>query len=974
MDQTYGPMFNGILFDEGLGLLHKLLFQRVLTEPMSPGPSLLIVRRVKALLLAVPVMLAVGLLPPAGAMAATTDSESLEFFEDGQRLFDQGDLNAAVIQLKNAIQRDPNHAAARYLLGRIYIASGNGASAEKELRKARSLGGVPDQLIVDLGRAYLLQGKFRAMLEELPLPEPDHQVYGEMLLLHGDAQLASREAARARESYDLAAKALPEDPRPLLGLASVAIADAQRDQAESYVDSALTLSTTSIQALMLKGELRNAANDFKAARTSFGAAVELAPNNLAARLALASAQIALGQDDLAEESLSLVEQRIPNHPSAAHLRAIVLLRQGDVTAALARLEELGPSLDQHTPGLLLRGAIRYQLNQVDLAVADLRSVMARAGNHLPTQKLLGAAYLKQGKLDPAIDLLEQAAATAPDDPQLNALLGTAYLQQGQTAKALGHLERAASVNPDQPELLRQLALGNLMVGDSAQAVTALKSSLDLGADQRSTRLLLGLAELHRGNPDGTLTAAREIRAADPESPIGWNLEGGALLAKGQLDDARQAFASALELDADFLPARINLAQLALRDGNHAEAEGQFRQILLRDEASVRAYLGLARISLQQGNGNEAVYRLDKAAGIKLEASPERVVEIAGLYQAAGALDKALEILTRARRQAPDSAPILLALARAQAAGSEFADAIANYQAVLARAPDVADVHFELGQAQGLAGRAEEARRSLRQALNLNPDLTDAYVRLARLELGEEGLAKALELAEQLRARDPGATAADALAGDLYLASGRPRDALEAYEAGWVRERTQALVIGRSQAKWQMDDKASAISVLRDWLAENPEDQAIRMQLAGSLLSSGQQDLAIAEYEALEEEQWQNPILLNNLAYLYLERDDPRALDMARRAHQLAPGSPEIMDTLGWVLVRRDAPEEALEFLQVAAEALPDQRDVGYHLTVALDALGRSAEARAILTDILQDGRQFPSRKDAEALLRRLGAP
>src|SRR5258706_4425732 len=53
---------------------------------------------------------------------------------------DEGNNGAAVVHLKNALQRNPQEAEARYLLGTIYNESQQGAPAESELRRANELG------------------------------------------------------------------------------------------------------------------------------------------------------------------------------------------------------------------------------------------------------------------------------------------------------------------------------------------------------------------------------------------------------------------------------------------------------------------------------------------------------------------------------------------------------------------------------------------------------------------------------------------------------------------------------------------------------------------------------------------------------------------------------------------------------------------------------------------------------------------
>jgi tetratricopeptide (TPR) repeat protein len=67
-----------------------------------------------------------------------------------QDLFDAGNYSAAEIELKNLLQADPNQAEARVLLGQIYLRGGNGAAAEKELRRALDIGADPAALRFDL--------------------------------------------------------------------------------------------------------------------------------------------------------------------------------------------------------------------------------------------------------------------------------------------------------------------------------------------------------------------------------------------------------------------------------------------------------------------------------------------------------------------------------------------------------------------------------------------------------------------------------------------------------------------------------------------------------------------------------------------------------------------------------------------------------------------------------------------------------
>ena len=81
--------------------------------------------------------------------------------------------------------------------------------------------------------------------------------------------------------------------------------------------------------------------------------------------------------------------------------------------------------------------------------------------------------------------------------------------------------------------------------------------------------------------------------------------------------------------------------------------------------------------------------------------------------------------------------------------------------------------------------------------------------------------------------------------------------------------------------------------------------------------------------------------------------------------------PQIDDTLGWILLAQGDAQKALTYLSAAGLSAPGNPDIQYHLAVALHRVGRRADARATLENLLGSGALFSDKAEAEKLLQEL---
>ena len=103
------------------------------------------------------------------SVACSEDIDPAEALREGQELLQSGDLAAAIIQLKNAVQAAPEDAQARLALGRAYLENSDSKAALKELRRARSLGLSSDDINRSIVEALLDVGSLDDAASELAL-------------------------------------------------------------------------------------------------------------------------------------------------------------------------------------------------------------------------------------------------------------------------------------------------------------------------------------------------------------------------------------------------------------------------------------------------------------------------------------------------------------------------------------------------------------------------------------------------------------------------------------------------------------------------------------------------------------------------------------------------------------------------------------------------------------------------------------
>jgi len=896
--------------------------------------------------------------------------------EKAAHLRTQGEYRAAAIQLKKVLQSNPENREARVLLGEISLLVGEPAGAEKEFRRAQELGVPRDNIIVPLGRAILAQGELDRALKEInPKGVIDDEIRVGVLMLRGDAYLSLgrlNDAERAfREVLTLRADSL--DAR--IGLASVEQGKGNLGVAEAYIVDALSKNPAYVRGWLASGHLELRRGEHAQAASAFTRALELAPlsveEEFIAGNGLAESQWHQGRSAEALQSVQRILALGVSHPWPKYFRAVIAYGAGDYETAKHYLQEVVRDFPTYQPAVMLLGATHFAEGDLEQAGMYLSSALTTDPSSVQTRKLLAATRLRQHKPREAMAVLTPAIAQDSNDSQLLALMGKASLDAGNTDIGILYLERGARSDPENRVLQKELAAGYATAGDLGRAIDLLEQMPETEHDDYEREGLLIMTRLRKGESQSALSQVRELIDRRPNDPAAHNLAGSAYHALGELSRAREHFERALQLEPNDPVTLMNLARLDLQEGEQDGARVRFEQMLAVNPSDLDAALALAQLAGLRGDQAGARQWLERAVNANPGAIEPRLLLVRHDLEV-GDLDRAREGAAELARAEPDNADAQNALGVVQMADRRYEDAIASFRRAVAAVPTSPNFTYNLARAQMMREDFTDAKRLLARTLELQPDNVQAVSTLAVIEMREGNAKQALLRAHALQQDQDRDTAAAGylLAGDLSMMQGKFDRAAQAYDAASRQHQNGVLAI-RSYRARKLAGMADPARPLEDWLRRKPDDVSVRLALAQRYQEDGRVQEAAAAYEAVLDVYPDEAVALNNLAWIFYEAKDPRAVHLAERAHKLQPDAGAITDTLGWLLVHAGQRQRGIELLRNAARQAPDVPDIRYHLAVALAKTGAVEEAHRILVELLDSGQPFKEIAQAEQLLREL---
>ncbi len=884
----------------------------------------------------------------------------------------KGDINAALVQAKGALSKNPDLAEGRFLLGKALLAGGDSRVAEIELRKAGELNHPADEVEPLLAEARLASGQFAKVVEDYPktrvlLPESK----ADLSIALAVAQFALGKPKEAKLAVASALAFKPDHAKGMLVQARLKASEGDVDAAIAIVKAVVEKNPAMAEARIQQGELFDVKGDFASAIAAFGKAVELRPDGLTARRALLSTLLKTREYGRAKDEVAAMQKLAPGHPQVMFMDAMFAFSTKDLKRARESVLQALKLQPDNAYILQLAGVVEHTSGSYVRAEDYLVKAVSQMPDQPAFRRWLALNYVATGRPTKAVEALQPILGKIDDDPFLLALAGEIYLQLGDLKKGEPLLLKAAKLDPKDPKKRTSLAVVRLARGDAEGAFADLST---ISTEDKGTVADIALlaGHLQRGETDKALKVLDVIEKKSPKDPVTHNIRGSLLAGKRDFANARKSYERALALSPSFLPAAVSLAGLDLADGKPQDALKRYEAVVAADPKSSAALLAMADYKSRSGASADEVFELINKA---VAAHPEELAPRTALvlhFLVRNDPKRAIEAAQAGLANLPDAAPLLDGLGQAQAAAGDTNQALATFTKLANLQQGSAQPHLRIAEVHARLKNAQAASQSLRKALEITPDLIAAQQGLIGIEVAGGRIDGALTIAKRVQAQRPKEAVGYLFEGDIEAKRKDWRAAASAYRAGLKNvPNSTELALNLFGALLQTPPQDEADKFASSWLKEHPKDAAFRFKMGDVAAARGDNATAASHYRAVIPAMPASPALYNNLALVSVKLKEASALEYAEKANQIAPGEPAFMDTLAVILADKGDVARALELFGKAIQKPPVDPSIRVNFARALARAGRKDDARKQLEEVARLGDKFPRQAEVTKLMQEI---
>jgi tetratricopeptide (TPR) repeat protein len=373
------------------------------------------------------------------------------------------DLKAAIEDLKEVLRQEPNSrpglyfmAQANYNLGAIDQAKAFAADLERNypdylpaklMQLQINLAGGDPKTALSLA-SDLLDRLSKAAPDRENSPQLLEEIRARTYMARGSAQIQLRNFAAARQEFEAARLAAPNETEIYNNLAALSELENKPDEAVGFYQSALKIRATDFNALGGLISLYARRNELDKAHAAIDQPLNSYQNN--ASLHFLKAQVygfqhdAQGVEGELRKALELDRNYLPAY-SALGALFINLKQQDRAIAEFKKILEVRPD---DSAAYTIIGLLEDSRNNYDVAADNYRKALEKDQNAVVAANNLAWLYAVHGggNLDEAMRLAQGVVQKNPNIAGFTDTLGWIYYKKGLYGAAAEQLEKAVSLD------------------------------------------------------------------------------------------------------------------------------------------------------------------------------------------------------------------------------------------------------------------------------------------------------------------------------------------------------------------------------------------------------------------------------------------------------------------------------------------------------------------------------------------------
>jgi len=899
-------------------------------------------------------------------IVACSQKSREELFAEGVRLMDkENNPNGAIVLFKNAIEKDPNYVEARFQLAKAYIAVGKFDSAEKELLNVLGQNPAARGVRLELARVYLELGKPDDALKGIDGLLGDGSNDRDALEIAGTAHALKGDYPKAIDFLKKAVASNGARSTASVSLAKVYLKMNNLSEAKLQIADVLKKDPLHRDGLYVLADIQMKEKKPADALKTYEQIANAYPADMKAYfgqgLLLIDTQKYAEARSLADSLIDKFSKR----PDGYRLKGIVLFSEkkyDEATIALQRSLSLQPDVVTH----YVLGLCHYYRNEPEQALTQLQSALSLKADFVQARLLSAIIDLQKNRTDDAIREMRRVLEQDQTNSIAHNILGSAYLAKGMYDAGIEELNRAIEQDPQLVDAHIKKGLVDLNAGRFTQAETELKTAVQVAPELLYSRAMLASSYMKQEEYDKAIDILKKGIKGDQTDAFIYNLIAEALSRQNKIADAVAYLQKAKEANPAFDVPYFRLSSIYFLKGEHDKGIQEIKALLAKSPDHVKAMLTVAAMLESKGKKGEALpYYLRAKATNKTEG----YIALANYYLREKDTQKALQTLDENISKTPSDLLPYEMKGMVLLEQKRFDEAIRTFETL-------ATVNMNRGMAYLVNAyiamkKPEAAADRLRREIAKNPQDLGLMAELSRVYLIMGKKQDAVDNAEQMIRKNPESPIGHLTLAMIYQESKEIDKAMDVIKKASSLKDAD-LMMAMANLYFIKKDHAAALNQYRRIEELKAGYVPAIFQQGVVLQAMGKKKEAIADYRRVLRLSQNYVPALNNLAYLYAEdnRDLTMALQLAARAYAQAPNDGSVQDTLGFVLIKNKKYDQGIVALQKAAQLLPDNPTIHYHLALAYKEQGSKGPAVANLEKALAMG-AFPEANDARLLLSQL---